>query len=293
MFEGFRQMRVPTSDPDCSINLRVGGSGPAVLLLHGNPLTHVTWHLIAPRLADRYTVVCADLRGYGDSDKPRGLPDHSNYSFRRMAQDQVDVMKALGFDRFHVAGHDRGARTAHRMALDHPDAVRSFASIEIIPTHWQLEHMKWTYAAHSYHWFFFAQPYDFPERLLEGKEEYFIRRKFAKQGEGKFSEETMAEYVRCCTPGHIHGMSEDYRATLTVDYPMDKVDWDAGRRVTCPTLIMWAEKSHTQREFSAEEAWPHYATDIRGFHRLACAHYPMEEAPEETYALLAKFFDAN
>jgi haloacetate dehalogenase len=238
-------------------------------------------------------VVCADLRGYGDSDKPRGLPDHTNYSFRRMAQDQVDVMKALGFERFHVAGHDRGARTAHRMALDHPDAVRSFASIEIIPTHWQLEHMKWTYAAHSYHWFFFAQPYDFPERLLEGKEEYYIRRKFAKQGEGKFSEETMAEYVRCCTPEHIHGMSEDYRATLTVDYPMDKVDWDAGRRVTCPTLIMWAEKSHTQREFSAEEAWPHYATDIRGFHRLACAHYPMEEAPEETCALLANFFDAN
>ena len=114
MFEGFRQMRVPTSDPDCSINLRVGGSGPAELLLHGNPLTHVTWHLIAPRLADRYTVVCADLRGYGDSDKPRGLPDHTNYSFRRMAQDQVDVMKALGFERFHVAGHDRGARTAHR-----------------------------------------------------------------------------------------------------------------------------------------------------------------------------------
>jgi len=293
MFEGFRQMRVPTSDPDCSIHLRVGGSGPAVLLLHGNPLTHVTWHLIAPRLADRYTVVCADLRGYGDSDKPRGLPDHTNYSFRRMAQDQVDVMKALGFDRFHVAGHDRGARTAHRMALDHPDAVRSFASIEIIPTHWQLEHMKWTYAAHSYHWFFFAQPYDFPERLLEGKEEYYIRRKFAKQGEGKFSAETMAEYVRCCTPEHIHGMSEDYRATLSVDYPMDKVDWEAGRRVTCPTLIMWAEKSHTQREFSAQEAWPHYATDIRGFHKLACAHYPMEEAPEETCALLAKFFDEN
>ncbi|MBC7779571.1 MAG: alpha/beta hydrolase [Proteobacteria bacterium] len=292
MFEGFTHTQIQTSDPDCRINLRHGGKGPAVLLLHGNPLTHVTWHLIAPRLAERYTVVCTDLRGYGDSDKPRGLPDHTNYSFRRMAQDQVDVMKSLGFDEFMVVGHDRGARTAHRMALDHPDKVKKFASIEIIPTHWQLTNMKWTYAAHSYHWFFFAQPFDFPEKLLEGKEEYYIRRKFAKQGEGKFSAETMAEYVRCCTPEHIHGMSEDYRATLSVDFPMDVVDWEAGKRVTCPTLVMWAEKSHTQREFSAVDAWPHYATDIRGFHKLSCAHYPMEEAPEETYKLLADFLDA-
>ncbi|MFO0480914.1 MAG: alpha/beta fold hydrolase, partial [bacterium] len=146
MFEGFREMMVPTSDPDCRIKLRVGGKGPAILLLHGNPLTHVTWYKIAPRLADRYTVVCADLRGYGDSDKPRGLPDHTNYSFRRMGQDMVDVMKVLGFDEFMVAGHDRGARTAHRMALDHPEKVKKFASIEIIPTHWQLNNMKWTYA---------------------------------------------------------------------------------------------------------------------------------------------------
>jgi haloacetate dehalogenase len=208
-----------------------------------------------------------------------------------MGQDMVDVMKALGFDEFMVAGHDRGARTAHRMALDHPEKVKKFASIEIIPTHWQLNNMKWTYAAHSYHWFFFAQPFDFPEKLLEGKEEYYIRRKFAKQGEGKFSDETMAEYVRCCTPEHIHGMSEDYRATLSVDFPLDTADWEAGRRVTCPMLVMWAEKSHTQREFSAVDAWPHYATDIRGFHKLQCAHYPMEEAPEETYEKLAAFFD--
>lgn len=292
MFEGFKHTQIQTSDPEVRINLRYGGKGPGLLLLHGNPLTHVTWHLIAPRLAENFTVVCADLRGYGDSSKPRGKPDHSNYSFRRMAQDQVDVMEHLGFREFMVAGHDRGARTAHRMALDHPDRVRKFASIEIIPTHWQLDHMKWTYAAHSYHWFFFAQPYDFPETLLAGKEEYYIRRKFAKQGEGKFSAETLAEYIRCCTPEHIHGMSEDYRATLYVDYPMDKADWEAGKRVTCPTLILWAEKSHTHREFSAREAWPHYATDIRGFQMLKCAHYPMEEAPEETYQALSRFFSA-
>lgn len=291
MFEGFTHTQIQTSDPECKINLRYGGKGPAVLLLHGNPLTHFTWHMIAPRLAERYTVVCADLRGYGDSSKPRGKPDHTNYSFRRMAQDQVDMMEALGFREFMVAGHDRGARTAHRMALDHPDRVRKFASIEIIPTHWQLEHMKWTYAAHSYHWFFFAQPYDFPEQLLAGKEEYYIRRKFEKQGEGKFAPEALAEYIRCCTPEHIHGMSEDYRATLTVDYPMDKADWDAGKRVTCPMLVLWSEKSHTQREFSAREAWPNYATDIRDFKMLNCAHYPMEEAPDQLYAALSEFFD--
>ena len=290
MFEGFKHAQIQTSDPEVKINLRYGGKGPAVLLLHGNPLTLVTWYLIAPRLAEHFTVVCADLRGYGDSDKPRGTPDHSNYSFRRMAQDQVDVMEHLGFKEFMVAGHDRGARVGHRMALDHPQRVRKFASIEIIPTHWQLNHMKWTYAAHSYHWFFFAQPYDFPETLLAGKEEYYIRRKFAKQGEGKFSAETLAEYIRCCTPEHIHGMSEDYRATLTVDFPMDTADWEAGKRVTCPMLVLWAEKSHTHREFDATEAWPHYATNIVRMQKLKCAHYPMEEAPEDTYDELYRFF---
>jgi haloacetate dehalogenase len=225
MFEGFEHIQVQTSDPECTINLRYGGTGPPVLLLHGNPLTHVTWYLIAPRLARDFTVVCADLRGYGDSGKPRGKPDHSNYSFRRMAQDQVEVMEHLGFREFSVAGHDRGARVGFRMALDHPDRVRKFASIDIIPTHWQLTRMKWSYAAHSYHWFFLAQPYDFPEQLLRGNEEYYMRKKFAKQGEGKISDETMKEYLRCCTPEQIHGVCSDYRATLAVDFPMDTADF--------------------------------------------------------------------
>jgi len=173
--------------------------------------------------------VCADLRGYGDSSKPRGKPDHTNYSFRRMAQDQVEVMEHLGFREFFVAGHDRGARTAFRMALDHPDRVRKFASIDIIPTHWQLTRMTWKYAAYSYHWFFLSQPYDFPEQLLAGNEEYYMRKKFAKQGEGKISDETMQEYLRCCTPEQIHGVCSDYRATLAVDFPMDTADFEAGR----------------------------------------------------------------
>ena len=136
MFDGFTQTQIQTSDPQVAIHLRYGGQGPPLLLLHGNPLTHVHWHLVAPQLAKHFTVVAADLRGYGDSGKPRGLPDHSNYSFRRMAQDQVEVMEQLGFPRFMVAGHDRGARTAYRMALDHPEKVRKFASIDILPTHY-------------------------------------------------------------------------------------------------------------------------------------------------------------
>jgi haloacetate dehalogenase len=290
MFDGFKLVQVPTTDPEVKINLRYGGRGPAVLLLHGNPLTHVTWHLIAPRLAEKYTVVCADLRGYGDSSKPRGKPDHTNYSFRRMGQDQVDAMEHLGFQQFMVAGHDRGARVGYRMAIDHPGRVLKYASIDIIPTHWQLTNMKWTYAAHSYHWFFLSQPYDFPETLLRGNEEYYMRKKFAKQGEGKFSAATLAEYMRCCTPEQIHGVCSDYRATLHVDFPMDTADFEAGNKIQCPTLVLWGEKSHTQREFDARVAWPHYAKNVVRYQMLPCAHYPMEEAPDLLYQELSNFF---
>src|SRR5688572_23697126 len=170
MFEGFKQIQVQTSDPEVKINLRYGGNGPPVLLIHGNPLTHVHWHLVAPRLAKDFTVVAIDLRGYGDSGKPRGKEDHSNYSFRRMGLDGVEVMAHLGFDRFCVAGHDRGGRAAHRMALDHPDKVAKLATFDILPTHNVLTGATWQWALNSYHWFFMAQPYDIPERLIQGNE---------------------------------------------------------------------------------------------------------------------------
>ena len=175
MYEGFRRFDIQTSDHEVRIRGVVGGSGPPVLLLHGNPLSHYHWRFVAPRLAKDFTVVATDLRGYGDSGKPRGLPDHSNYSFRRMAQDQVDVMRELGFERFMVAGHDRGARTAYRMALDHPAAVQKLCAIDILPTHHVWTYVTREWALNSYHWSFMAQPYDFPERLLAGKEEYYIR----------------------------------------------------------------------------------------------------------------------
>jgi haloacetate dehalogenase len=292
VFENFKHVQVQTSDPEVKINLRHGGNGPPLLLLHGNPLSHMSWHRYADRLAQEFTVVATDLRGYGDSSKPRGKDDHSNYSFRRMAQDQVDVMAHLGFKQFFVAGHDRGARTAHRLALDHPDKALKLAVMDILPSYHIWTHVSKEWAINSYHWQFMAQPYDFPERLLKGNEEYYIRKKLMKQGLGKggFTEDEIREYVRCCTPENIHGVCEDYRACATIDFEMDKADFEAGRKVRCPTLVLWGEKSHTNNMFDPRETWPKYAENIVRMQALPCGHYPSEQAPEETYAELRGFF---
>jgi len=294
VFNRFKPMQIQTSDPEVKINLRCGGSGAPLLLLHGNPLSHMSWHRYADRLTEEFTVVAADLRGYGDSSKPRGKEDHSNYSFRRMAQDQVDIMQHLGFEKFFVAGHDRGARTAHRMALDHREKVLRLAVMDILPSHHVWTHVNKDWAINSYHWQFMAQPYDFPERLLKGNEEYYIRRKLMKQGLGKggFSEEEILEYIRCCTPENIHGVCEDYRACATIDFEMDTADYSAGRKVDCPTLVLWGERSHTNKHFTPRDAWPQYASNIVRFACLPCGHYPSEQAPEETYAELRGFFSS-
>jgi haloacetate dehalogenase len=292
MYAGFERFEIQTSDPEVKIVGRVGGKGPAVLLLHGNPLTHVHWHLVAPRLARDFTVVATDLRGYGDSGKPRGREDHANYSFRRMAQDQLDVMRHLGFDAFCVAGHDRGARTALRLSLDHPGVVRKFASFDILPTHHILTHVNLGWVLNSYHWFFMAQPYDIPEKLIAGKEDYYIVQKLTRMGIGKggFSPETLAEYARVCTPENIHGVCEDYRAAVTVDFEMDKADFEAGRKLQCPAAIYWGERSHTEKFFDPYEAWPRYAANIARIRPLPCGHYPAEQVPDLVYEELSAYF---
>lgn len=288
----FRQITIETSDPGVKIVGRTGGGGPPLLLLHGNPLTHLSWHRVAPRLARNFTVVATDLRGYGDSSKPRGREDHGNYSFRRMAQDQVEVMQSLGFRQFYVAGHDRGARTAFRMALDHADKVLKAAFLDILPTHHVWTHVSMGWAINSYHWLFLAQPYDFPEQLLKGNEEYYIRKKLMKQGLGKggFTEEEIREYIRVCTPEQIHGVCEDYRAAATVDLEMDRADFEAGRKIACPVLVLWGGKSHTEHHYNPREAWPRYCSNIVRMTALPCGHYPSEQAPEETYGELHEFF---
>ena len=292
MFEGFKHIQVQTSDPEVNINLRYGGNGPPILLIHGNPLTHAHWHLVAPRLARDFTVVATDLRGYGDSSKPRGREDHANYSFRRMAQDNVEVMKHLGFDRFCVAGHDRGGRAAFRMALDHPEKVDKFASFDIIPTHHVLTHANWQWALNSYHWFFMAQPYPIPERLIEGREDFYILKKLTAMGIGKggFSQETLKEYARCCTPENIHAVCEDYRANVTVDMAMDTADFEAGRKLECPVAVYWGELSHTEKFFDPRKAWPSYASNIVKLKPLPCGHYPAEQVPDLVYDELKGFF---
>ena len=288
MFEGFEVRDIEGAG--ARIHLRVGGSGPPLLLLHGNPLTHVSWHKIAPRLAEEFTVVAADLRGYGDSSKPPGGEKSIGYSFRAMAGDQVAVMRALGFARFSVCGHDRGGRVAHRMALDHPEAVARVCFLDIVPTHHMMTNIKRQWAVDSYHWFFMAQPADYPEKMIEayGFERY-IRRKLDKPGVGlsAFTPEAMAEYIRCCNAENIHAVCEDYRAAVGIDLEHDEAD--LGTKIAMPMLVLWGEKSHVNRSYQPIEAWRERAADVRG-RMLACGHYPSEQVPDDTCREMREFF---
>jgi len=290
MFEGFVVEDVRVGD--VTIHLRRGGKGPPLLLLHGNPLTHVMWHKIAPRLAEHYTVIASDLRGYGDSSKPAGGGDHDAYSFRTMANDQVAVMKHFGHDRWFVAGHDRGGRVAHRMALDHPRHVAKVAFLDIVPTLHMLSNIPLKWAVDSYHWFFMAQPHDYPEKMIEayGFERY-IRKKLDKPGVGlsAFTPEAMAEYIRCCNAENIHAVCEDYRAAVSIDLVHDRADADAGRKIEMPMRVLWGERSHVNRSYKPIEAWNERATQVSG-KALPCGHYPAEQVPDETYTELAAFF---
>jgi haloacetate dehalogenase len=291
VFEDFTTTDIATSG--AVIRTVHGGAGPPLLLLHGNPLTHVMWHKVAPVLAEKFTVIATDLRGYGDSSKPIGGGDHSAYSFRTMAQDQVEVMTALGHETFQVAGHDRGGRVGHRMALDHPERVTRLALLDIVPTYQLLSHVTKGWAEESYHWFFMAQPFDFPEHFLGLDLEYYIRRKLDKKGVGlgPFTEEAMAEYVRCCTPENIHAVCEDYRATLGVDFDMDGTDLAAGRRIRCPLLVIWGENSHVGRHLDPRGTWTDWADDIV-FKPFPSGHYPAEQDPDLTLAAFFEFFES-
>jgi haloacetate dehalogenase len=293
MFENFTRREIQTSG--ARIVTIYGGNGPPLLLMHGNPFTHASWHKFAPRLAQDFTVVCTDLRGYGDSEKPPGGADHSGYSFRAMAQDQVEVMAALGFSRFMAAGHDRGARVLARMTLDHPEKVAKAAILDIVPQHYLFNHVTQKWATSSYHWFFMIQPFDLPERLMGADPDYFIRKKLAKteQGLSFFGKEALAEYMRCFrNPATIHAMCEDYRATAGVDLAMDTADFAAGRRIETPLLLLWGATGAVGRLQKPAEVWKDYAADIRGAEALPCGHYLSEEAPEETYRALRDFFAA-
>jgi haloacetate dehalogenase len=288
LMEGFRYERLRTRDAE--INVAVGGDGPPLLLLHGNPLTHVSWHKVAPALAKSFTVVAPDLRGYGDSSKPDGGPDHAAYTFKAMGEDNFEVMDHLGFDQFQVAGHDRGARVGFRMALDRPERVERFAALDIVPTHHVLTNVSLGWGLESYHWFFMAQKAPFPERLICADLDYYIRYKLNKKGVGLeiFSEAAMAEYIRCTTPEQIHAVCEDYRATVTLDLAMDTADYGS-RKIACPVLAIWGSNSHCGRHFEPLSAWSDWADDLRGL-AVPTGHYPAEHRPDLIYPAFWSFF---
>ncbi len=293
LFEGFARRQVATSG--ATINLVTAGSGPPLLLLHGYPQTHALWHRVAPRLAEDFTVVAADLRGYGDSSKPPGGDDHAGYAKRAMARDQVEVMQQLGFERFAVAGHDRGARVAYRMALDHAERVTRLAVLDIVPTYAMWAGADRQFGLGAYHWFFLAQPYDLPERLIGAEPEYFLRTMLSRWAgdAGAFAPEALAEYVaHFRDPACIHATCEDYRAGAALDLEHDTADQERGHRITCPLLALWgAGRGGVARPARQDRLalWRDWAADVRG-QGLPCGHFLPEEAPDETYAALREFF---
>jgi haloacetate dehalogenase len=289
MFDGFTGQRLDVDGT--TINLRTAGSGPPVLLLHGYPQSHVMWHRVAPRLAERFTVVVPDLRGYGDSDKPHDDPAHHAYSKRVMARDQVAVMRRLGHQRFAVAGHDRGGRVAYRLALDHPEVVTRLALLDIVPTVTVFDAVDKRVATDTFHWFFLIQPYDFPERLIGADPEYFLKHLLGRwSGDGlkPFAPEALAEYVRCFSqPATVHATCEDYRAGATVDYDADAAD-RGRRRIGCPVLVLWGGRGRVERR-DPLAVWREWADDVRGG-SLPCGHFLAEEQPEATAEALQRFF---
>ncbi|WP_314439758.1 alpha/beta fold hydrolase [Massilia timonae] len=281
LFPDFRALRVEV-DPLVTINGIVGGEGPPLLLLHGHPQTHAIWHKVAPRLAERFTVVACDLRGYGDSSKPQGALDHANYSKRTMALDALAVMRSLGFETFRVLAHDRGARVAHRLALDHPQAVERMALLDIAPTLAMYEQTSEAFARAYWHWFFLIQPAPMPERLIEADPAAYVRDVMGKRSAGlaPFDPRALREYQRCLAlPGAAHGICEDYRAAAGIDLERDRFDRSAGRKLTMPLLALWGEQGVVGRCFEPLEEWKRVADDVQGG-ALPCGHYIAEEAPE-------------
>jgi len=285
MFPGFKTSKIQTTG--AIIHAVSGGAGLPVLLLHGHPQTHVMWHKIAPRLAAEFTLVVTDLRGYGDSSKPPEGENHFGYSKRAMALDQVEVMSALGFEKFAVVGHDRGGRVGHRMALDHPNRVTKLAVLDIVPTHKLFSNVSKEFATTYYHWFFLIQPSPLPETLIGNNVEFYLRHRFGPLMPRAVTPEAFAEYLRCFRdPATIHAACEDYRAAASIDLEHDEADLN--RKITCPLLALWAERGAMHRQFDVTATWRERAANVKGT-ALPGGHFLPEESPNETLAELQAF----
>ncbi len=286
--DNFNNIQIKTGGAE--INLVHGGSGNPLLLLHGYPQTHVIWHQIAPRLAHSFHVICPDLRGYGDSSKPPSTPDHYPYSKRAMAQDMVEVMASLGYSEFLVAGHDRGARVTHRMALDYPERIKKACVMDIVPTHHMFKTTDQHFATGYYHWFFLIQPDGLPEHMINADPGYYLTEKLKRWSApgAVFADEAVAEYVRCFSrPESIHASCEDYRAAASIDLVHDEEDMD--KKVECPLLVLWSAKGFVNRTYDVLRVWHERAEQVEG-RTLDCGHFLPEEAPAAICDELLRFF---
>ncbi len=271
----FKAHRVQTSG--ATLQTVIGGSGPPVLLIHGAPLTHLSWYRVAPELAKKYTVVAADLRGYGDSSKPEDGENHSNYSKRAMAQDQVDLMRHFGFDRFAVVGHDRGGRVAHRLALDHPDVVTRMSVLDIVPTYYLYTHLTKAFVDAYFHWFLFIRPAPFPENIILANPERYANG----------PPELRDEYLRMMkNPANVHGMCEDYRASAGIDMQYDEADLN--KKISCPVHVLWAKDGPMGRMYDVMGIWKERAVHVTGA-AMPGGHNFNETHPQETLAQLLPF----
>jgi haloacetate dehalogenase len=294
MFEGFSRGTVQVEDGTGSEKVAIAyvraGSGPPLLLLHGFPQNKAMWARVAPQLTDQYTVVCADLRGYGDSDKPRCLPDRSNYSFRRMAADQVRLMSRLGFEQFHLIGHDRGGRTGYRMCLDHPDTVLTLTVMDIVPTYTMLMETNRKVAGSYWHWYFLSQPEPFPERLIGADPDFFYENSLVGWGATRISEfdaEMLAEYRRAWRdPAMIHGSCSDYRAAVGIDLEHDMAD--INRTVRCPALVLYGSTGQMAELFDIPAQWRNRCADVTDA-SLPGGHFFVDKFPEATAHMLQGF----
>ena len=292
VFEGFEHKTIAVDGID--IACVVGGSGPPALLLHGFPQNRAMWARVAPRLAQRFTVVCADLRGYGDSAKPRCLPDRSNYSFRALAADQVGLMRRLGFERFHLVGHDRGGRAGHRMALDHPAAVLTLTLMDIVPTYAMFMETNRDVAGAYWHWYFLSQPEPFPERLIGADPDFFYETCLVGWGAARiadFDAEMIADYRRAWRdPAMIHGSCSDYRAAATIDLDHDGADID--RKVACPTLVLYGSAGKMAKLFDIPAEWRKRCANVTEA-SLPGGHFFVDQLPDESARILGEFLAAG
>lgn len=291
-FDGFKLEEIAVRDG--KLRLRHGGSGPPLLLLHGNPQTHAMWHMVAPELARKYTVVCPDLRGYGGSLRPGPTKDHAPYAKTEMARDMVELMATLGHTRFQLVSHDRGSRVSHRLAIDHPGAVQKLCVMDIVPTIEHFERADMNFGLGYYHWFWFAQPHPFPENIIGAAPEAWFKAHTSREpkGNGFFHPDAFADYMRYVRSGEmVGGMCEDYRAAASIDLEHDRASRAAGKKVQCPMLVLWGAKGKIGQWYDALALWRQYcAASVTGG-PIDSGHYLAEEAPGEVLAALQRFLD--